>query len=147
MKKIAPTATKKEFFCGCWCNFFHRPLHIPTLSASTTRKKTASPPPSHDPLYHRKRIQKEIRSCTSSPRPKQLHHVGVTVTKLEKLLTTGSSTWAAAKRTRRHRAQSGSNARPVIGISFPNSLALSRSPSLLALLLPQKKKAFLFRSL
>ena len=28
-KKIAPTATKKEtlfLICGCWCNFFHRPL-------------------------------------------------------------------------------------------------------------------------
>ena len=25
VKKIAPTATK-IFFCGCWCNFFHRPL-------------------------------------------------------------------------------------------------------------------------
>ena len=24
VKKIAPTAT--FFFCGCWCNFFHRPL-------------------------------------------------------------------------------------------------------------------------
>ena len=27
VKKIAPTATKKEsfFFCGCWCNFFSPP--------------------------------------------------------------------------------------------------------------------------
>ena len=29
VKKIAPTATKKNFFfCGCWCNFFTAPLDV-----------------------------------------------------------------------------------------------------------------------
>ena len=101
-----------------------QPCACMQLSASTKRKKDRR----HLLLttHHRK-----CALVTSSPRPK--HHVGVIMTKL--VLTRGSSTWAAAKRTRRHRAQSCSNARPVIGISFPNSLPLSRSPSLLALLL------------
>ena len=35
MNKIAPTATKKTFFCGCWCNYFS-PLPCSGLGCSET---------------------------------------------------------------------------------------------------------------